>query len=173
VHARFHLHGILERAGRHGDRFPSQHRGIALRIGLFVGAVPIHIGVKVQPLAVELREGRRGLHREAHDLVGHELFFQGRTRLRTVINDADAVATVETIGWAMVAWIGIMEHGDRHALDGFCAGNRGHIGEKFMLNRLQRPFSNLTTIVPFISGQIGKIVGGLSNDTGVFRCKRR
>jgi len=172
VHARFHLHGILERAGRHGDRFLSHHRGIALRIGLFVDAVLIQIAVKVQSLAVELRKGRRGLQREAHDLIGHELFFQGRAWFRAIIDDADAIATVETIHWAMVAWIGIVEHGDGHALDGFRVGNRGHIGEKFMLNRLQRSFSNLTTIVPFVSDLIGEIVGGLGNDSGVFRCKR-
>jgi len=173
VHARFHLHGILERAGRHGDRFLSQHCGIALRIGLFVDAVPIQVGAKVQLLAVELREGRRDLHGEAHDLIGHELFFKGSARVRTVIDDADAIAAVETIHWAMVARIGIVEHADRHALDGFRAGDRGHIGEKFMLNRLQRPFSNLATIVPFIPDLVREIVGGLGNDTGVFRCNRR
>ena len=73
----------------------------------------------------------------------------------------------------MVAWIGIVKHGDRHALDGFRAGDRGHVGEKFMLNRLQRSFSNLATIVPFVPDLIGKIVGGLGNDTGVFRCEGR
>ena len=110
--------------------------------------------------------------REAHDLIGHELFFQGRARFGTVIDDADAIAPVETVRWAMVARIGIMEHGDGHALDGFGAGDRGHIGEKFMLNRLQRSFSNLATIVPFVPDLIGEIVGGLGNDAGVFRCER-
>jgi len=173
VHARFHLHGILERAGRHGDRFLSQHCGIALRIGLFVEAVPIQVGVKIQLLAVELRERRRDLHGEAHDLIGHELFFKGCARFRAVIDDADAITAIETIHWAMVAWIGIVEHGDRHALDVFRAGDRGHVGEEFILNRFQRPFSNLATIAPFVPDLIGKIVGGLGNDTGVFRCKRR
>ena len=41
-----------------------------------------------------------------------------------------------------------------------------------MLDRLQRPFSNLATIVPFVPDLIGKIVGGLGNDAGVFRCER-
>ena len=69
----------------------------------------------------------------------------------------------------MVAWIGIVEHGDRHAPDGLHAGDRGHIGEKFMLDRLQRSFSNLATIVPFVPNLIGKIVGGLGNDIGILR----
>jgi len=173
VHACFHLHGILERAGRHGDRFLSQHCGIALRIGLFIDAVLIQVGVKIQLLAVELRERRRDLHGEAHDLIGHELFFKGCAWFRAVIDDADSITAIETIHWAMVAWIGIVEHGDRHALDVFRAGDRGHVGEEFILNRFQRPFSNLATIVPFVPDLIGKIVGGLGNDTGVFRCKRR
>jgi len=172
VHARFHLHGILERAGRHSDRFLSHHCGIALRIGLFVDAVLIQIGAEVQLLAVELREGRRDFHREAHDLIGHELFFKGRAWFRAVIDDADAIAAVETIRRAMVAWIGIVEHGDGHAGEGFRTGDRGHVGEKFMLDRLQRPFSNLTTIVPFVRDLIGEIVGGLGNSTGVFRRER-
>jgi len=86
-----------------------------------------------------------------------------------VIDNADAIAAVETIHWAMVAWIGIVEHGDRHTLDGLHAGDRGHIGEKFMLDCLQRSFSNLATIVPFVPNLIGKIVRGLGNDIGIFR----
>jgi len=58
VHTGFYLHGILECTGRHGNRFLSQHCGIALRIGFFVDAVSIQISAKVQVLAVELREGQ-------------------------------------------------------------------------------------------------------------------
>ena len=71
----------------------------------------------------------------------------------------------------MVAWIGIVEHGDRHTLDDFRAGDRGHIGEELTLDRLQRPFSNLATIAPFVSDLIWEVVGRLDNDTGVFRCE--
>jgi len=56
MHARFHLHGILKRAGRHSDRFLSHHCGITLRIGLFIDAVLIQIGAEVQLLAIELWE---------------------------------------------------------------------------------------------------------------------
>jgi len=80
VHARFHLHGILECAGRHGDRFLPQHHGIAVRIGLFVDPIPIQITAKIQIFAVKLREGRRYLERESHDLIRHKLFFKGRPR---------------------------------------------------------------------------------------------
>jgi len=123
VHPRFHLHGILERAGRHRNRFLPQHCGIALRIGLFVDTVSIQISAEVQLFAVELWEGRQNLHGEAHDLIGHELFLKWCTRFRTVIDDADAITAVETIHWTMVAWIGIVEHGNRHALDDFRAGD--------------------------------------------------
>jgi len=71
----------------------------------------------------------------------------------------------------MVSWIGIVEHGDGHAFESFRAGDRGHVGEKFMLNRLQRSFGNLATIVPLVSDLIRKIFGGLGNDAGVFRCE--
>jgi len=81
VHARFHLYRILEGTGRHSDRILPHHRGIALCIGLFVDAVTIQIGAEVQLLAVELRKGRRDLHWEAHDLIGHKLFFKGRARV--------------------------------------------------------------------------------------------
>jgi len=57
MHAGFHLHGILERAGRYGDRLTPHHCGITLGIGLFIDAVPIQIGAEVQFLAVKLRKG--------------------------------------------------------------------------------------------------------------------
>jgi len=75
VHPRFYLHGILEGAGRHRDRIPTQHRGIALRIDLFVDAVPIQIGAKIECLTVELWKGRRYFQRKTDDLIGYELFF--------------------------------------------------------------------------------------------------
>ena len=131
---------------------------IALRIGLFIDAVLIQIGTKIHPLAVELREGRRDFHRKAHDLIGHEFFFEGCARFRAVVDDADTIATVETIRRAMVAWIAIVVDGDRHALEGFCAGDRGHIGEKFMFDRLERPFGNLAAVPPFVPNLIGEIV---------------
>ena len=166
LHVGFHLHGILERPSRHGNRFLSQHCGIALRIGFLIDAVPIQVGAEVQVLAVELREGRRGLHWETYDLIGHELSFKGSAGFRAIIDDADAIAAIETIRRAMVAWIGIVIHGDGHSLDGFRADDRGHVGEKFMFDRLQRSFSDLAAIVPFVSDLIGKIVGGLGNDAG-------
>ena len=76
---------------------------------------------KSSPLRLNCENEAETFHREAHDLIGHELFFQRRAWIRAVINDADAIAAVETIRWAMVALIGIVEHGDRHALDGFRA----------------------------------------------------
>jgi len=57
AHPGFYLYGILERAGRYGDRLLPHHRGITLGIGLFIGAVPIQICAEVQILAVELRKG--------------------------------------------------------------------------------------------------------------------
>jgi len=71
----------------------------------------------------------------------------------------------------MVAWIGIVKHGDRHALHDFRLGDRGHIGEKFMLDRLQRSFSNLATVTPRIADLIGKIIGGLRNEAGIIYCE--
>jgi len=172
-HAGLHLHSILECTGRHSNRFLPHHCGIALRIGLFVDAVLIQISTEVHPLAVELLERRLDPHRKPHDLIGHELFFKGRARFRAVIDDTGRIAAIETIRRAMIAGIGIMVHGDRHTLKGFRSSDRGHIGEKFMLDRLQRSFSNLAAIVPFVPDLIGEIVGGLGNDTGIFRSKSR
>jgi len=172
-HARLHLHRVLECASRYGDRFPPHYCGIALRIGLFIDAVLIQIGTKIHSLAVKLREGRRDLHRKTHDLIGHEFFFEGCARFRTIVDDADTIATVETIRRTMVAWIAIVIDGDCHALEGFCAGDRGHIGEKFMFDCLERPFSNLAAVTPFVTNLIGKIIHGLGDDTGLFRCKSR
>jgi len=38
-----------------------------------------------------------------------------------------------------------------------------------MLDRLQRSFSDLAAIVPFIPDLIGEIIGGLGNDGDIFR----
>ena len=71
----------------------------------------------------------------------------------------------------MVAWIGIVKHSDRHALHDFRVGDRGDVGEKLMLDRLQRPFGYLATIPPRIADLIGKIIGGLRNEAGIIRCE--
>jgi len=75
VHTCFHFHGILEGTGRYSDRFSPYHRGIALRVDLFIDTVLIQISTKIQLFAVELREGRRNFQRKADDLIGYELSF--------------------------------------------------------------------------------------------------
>src|SRR5262245_42009014 len=173
MHARFHLYGVFKCAGRHSDRFHPHDRGIPPRIDLFVDTILIQICTEVHTIAGELYERRGNLHRKAHDLIGNEMLFEGRPRLRTVIDDANRIAAIETIRRAMVPRISVVVHSDRHALQSFCSGNGGHIGEEFLLDRLEWPFTDLPAIVPFVSNLIWEIVGGLANGICLFRCNER
>ena len=75
-----------------------------------------------------------------------------------MIHNADHITPIEAVGRPMIAGIGIMKHGDGHPSKGFGSDDRGHVGKKFVFDRLQRPFGDLTVIFPMTSDGVRKIV---------------
>jgi len=127
-------------------------------VHFLIHAVPIHIRSEVEPLLIKLLDGRGNLYRKADDLIGNELFLQRSAGIRPMIHNTDYIAPVEAVGRTMIAGVGIMEHCDGHPSKGFGSDYRGHIGKKFVFDRLQRPFGELTVIFPMTSDGIWKIV---------------
>jgi len=96
-HVCFDLDRILERAGRHGDRFDSRNGRRTPCVDFFIDAVTIQIRSKVEIFLVKLLNRRGDFHREPDNLVRNELFLQWSAGLGSVIDDADEIAAVETV----------------------------------------------------------------------------
>ncbi len=123
THVGLDFHRVRERSGLDGDGFQAGYRRCPLCIHLFVHPITVHVRTEVQPFLVKLLYRRGDFDREPDDLIRNELFFQRRAGFRPMIDDADDIPAIKTIGRPMIAGVGVVKHRDRHPADGPRAGH--------------------------------------------------